>query len=472
MQTLARQGGTGDTQIGARAALQAGFERIYSGVPRGRDWATYSFNQLRLGSHFQPIFSVAEKRCIAYEGLLLASNTAGQAVKPESVFSLSAGHQEELFLDWLCRALHLRNFANVGDEQSLVFLNAYPEAAIEDPHHPQVFREMIEFYGVNPANVVVEILETGASDEAKLVDAVRLYRSLGCRIAIDDFGIGFSNFDRLWRLHPDFVKIDRSVTASAVRETHARLVLANMVKLIHECGAQVIIEGIETRDEALTALEVGADFVQGFYFARPGLAAVPAALCEGMFAGLQPATHVAGAIGVRANGASDNMDVYVSALNLAILDLQRGATFAHATAGFRALSNVLRVYLATSEEQPTGGPTAAGFVSRLVLDTIESGLGLQPGSLPEGEGAVATDATSASRLRELLQAALANPRRVQIAPPAEGSAASGAGGALTLSCAFELESRLVVLCGDVRDRRLSATPSGSGRPGNVSRLRL
>ena len=58
---------------------------------------------------------------------------------------------------------------------------------------------------------------------------------------------------RLWRLRPDFVKIDRSVTASAVRETHARLVLANMVKLIHECGAEAIIEGIETRDEALTA---------------------------------------------------------------------------------------------------------------------------------------------------------------------------------------------------------------------------
>ena len=70
---------------------------------------------------------------------------------------------------------------------------------------------MLAYYNIDPANVVIEILETGVSDESQLVDAVNLYRSLGCKVAIDDFGVGFSNFDRLWRLRPDFVKIDRSI---------------------------------------------------------------------------------------------------------------------------------------------------------------------------------------------------------------------------------------------------------------------
>ncbi len=307
---------------------------------------------------------------------------------------------------------------------------------------------MIDFYGIDPHQVVVEILETGTSDEAKLVDAARLYRKLGCRIAIDDFGIGFSNFDRLWRLHPDYVKIDRSVTASAVRETHARLVLANLVKLIHECGAKVIVEGIETRDEALTALEVGADFVQGYYFARPGRAAVPASLCAGMFSGLQDGNPLRGRIGVRANSGSENLDVYVSALSLAILDLQRGASFAHATAEFRALTNVLRIYLATSEVAEPGASDKPGNASRLVLDMIETSLG------QTSRFADAGNDSAAARLRELLQAALDAPQRMQInMPGAADAAAAGTDQVITLLCGFELDSRPVVLCGDLRDRR-------------------
>lgn len=433
MYATIRKSSTGSSAIGARATLEAGFERIYTGIPRGRGWATYPFNALTLGSHFQAIFSVAEQRCIAYEGLLRATNLASQPINPETVFALSASRDEGLFLDWLCRALHLRNFANLAEDGGMVFLNAYPEAAIEDPHHPQVFAQMIEYYGVNPRNVVVEILETGVSDEAQLIDAATLYRKLGCKIAIDDFGIGYSNFERLWRLRPDFVKIDRSVTASAVRETHARLVLANMVKLIHECGAKVIIEGIETRDEALIALEVGADFLQGYYFARPGTTTVPQALCDRMFEGLQHEQPTR--IGA-ASGGNENIEVYAHALNLAILDLQRGASFAQATESFRALPNVLRVYLATNDTNAA----LRGDSTRLVLDLIGN---------PTPRTVKTTPGTAMEQLQEVVQHALAAPLKVHVMSPQQQTA----GGYVTLSCAFEYEQRMVVLCGDLIDRR-------------------
>ncbi len=435
-----------DSQIGARATLQSGIERIYSGLPKGRGWATYLFNTLTLGSHFQPIFCASARRCIGYEGLLRAANLAGQAMKPETVFAVSANQQEELFLDWLCRGLHLRNFNNLAAEGDLVFLNAYPEAAIEDPHHPQAFARLIEFYGVNPCNVVVEILETGVSDEALLADAARLYRSLGCQIAIDDFGVGYSNFDRLWRLRPDFVKIDRSVTVSAVRDPHARRVLANMVNLIQQCGAKVIVEGIETRDEALAALEVGADFLQGFYFARPGQVSVPQELCDNMFAGLVGDGRPVSA--PRLSTAGFDIETYAHALNVAVLDLQRGAGFARATEIFRALPQVLRICLVTVDDETDllAGSGAAG--ARLVLDLIENAPAVAAKSA-EGGGA------ALDRLRQVLKQALRAPRQVHISadtPPAEPLAGQNRG-AVTLSCAFELEQRMVVLCGDLTDRR-------------------
>lgn len=426
-----------DTRPGAPAVLHAAIDSIRAGIPQGSGWATYDFNTMTLGSRFQPIFSVTEQRCVAYEGLLSAANLSGQPLNPEAVFAMSANQQEELFLDWLCRALHLRNFKNLTDPDKMIFLNAYPEAAIEDPHHPDVFAQMIESYGMHPQNTVIEILETGVSDEAKLVDAVNLYRKLGCKIAIDDFGIGFSNFDRLWRLRPDFVKIDRSVIASSVREQHARLVLANMVKLIHDCGAKAIIEGVETRDEALVAIDVGADFLQGYYFARPGLTAATQPLSDRMFESLKgDAPTLIGAPFM----SNENLALYSRALNLAILDLQRGATFAHATEAFRALPRVLRVYLATNDSDRT----ADDDQSRLVLDIISHAATARM-KLPSG--------TALDQLKQVMQQALATPLKMHVIAPDQ--CAPTTNGHVTLSCAFEHDTRMVVLCGDLLDRRSS-----------------
>ena len=174
----------------------------------------------------------------------------------------------------------------MGATRGQLFLNAYPNAAVEDPHYPDVFARMIEFYNVSPAEVVVEILETGVDDEIQLADAAKLYRKMGCKIAIDDFGVGYSNFDRLWRLKPDIVKLDGSIIRCAARDKHARIVLANMVKLVKECGANVAIEGIENSTEAKLATDVGADFLQGYFFGRPSKNATPREITDRIFDGL------------------------------------------------------------------------------------------------------------------------------------------------------------------------------------------
>jgi EAL domain-containing protein (putative c-di-GMP-specific phosphodiesterase class I) len=104
MQALVKKTSSSDTSISARAALAKGLDRIFAGLPHGRGWASYPFNTLTLGSHYQPIFDAAEGKLLGYEALLLAHNLVGQQIHPETVFALSANHDEELFLDWLCLA--------------------------------------------------------------------------------------------------------------------------------------------------------------------------------------------------------------------------------------------------------------------------------------------------------------------------------------------------------------------------------
>jgi EAL domain-containing protein (putative c-di-GMP-specific phosphodiesterase class I) len=286
MQALVRNTALLETSLSARAALGCGVERIFAGLPKGRGWATFPFNTLTLTSQFQPIFSVKSQLCIGYEALVVGANLSGHELRADTVFALSANHDEELFLDWLCRALHMRNYINYGAARGKLFLNACPKAAVEDPLHPEVFARMLDFYAINPRDVVIEILETGVRDEVQLIDAAALYREAGCRVAIDDFGVGYSNFDRLWRLQPDIVKLDRLFVHHAARESHARMVLTNTIRLIKQCGAEVVIEGVEERTEAHLAIDSGADYVQGYFFARPSQSAMPAGLTASMFASL------------------------------------------------------------------------------------------------------------------------------------------------------------------------------------------
>ena len=433
----------GDVQIGARAALHNSVERIFANLPAAEGWASHDFNGINLGSRYQPIFDLKVGRPAAYEGLLDASQPSGQTLKPETVFALSMAQHQELHLDWLCRALHMRNFANLGGDRGILFLNAYPQAAIEDPHHPQAFSRMMAFYGINPSEVVIEILETGVTDEAQLIDAVQLYRRLGCKIAIDDFGVCFSNFDRLWKLHPDIVKIDRAVIASAAREPQARKVLANMVKLIRECGAKIVIEGVETRDEALLAIEVGADFVQGYFFARPSRTAVPSGLCAPMFKSLFEESAKLQTSCTAPSNVDNSLEIYECAIEMAVIELQEGVSFVRATELLRSLPRLRQAYLAADES--LSNPAAAPACKRLIIEMIETIADAQQHC-----------ATPMARLSQLIDQALARPHQVHIARGAEPMATPNP--CITLSCAFEMAGSMHVICADLIDQRASAMP--------------
>ncbi len=255
---------------GMRCALIR--DQILADIRGHCGWATASFAGLRLSSRYQAIFDARELACIGYEGLLTGMTPGNRAAAPAEIFALARSHANRLHLDWLSRALHLRNRGNLGAAPGLLFVNVCPSAAIEDPRHDGVFAGCMTAFGVRPENVVVEILENHSADEARLAEAAELYRSLGCIVAIDDFGAGFSEIERVRRLKPDVVKIDRAVIAAAAGAAAARRALQAMVRMLHDNGAGIVVEGIETAVQAAIAIDCGADFLQGYHLARPGMA--------------------------------------------------------------------------------------------------------------------------------------------------------------------------------------------------------
>ena len=227
-----------------------------------------------LSTHLQPLYSVAREACIGYEALVRARDAQGHDVPPDRLFAEAFSHGRGVQLDWICRALHLRHFARVDPGDRKLFLNVHPEAAVQDTGGASEFADLIRYYGLVPKRVCVEVLEDGCADEPMLRKVMAAYRALGATIAMDDFGLGRSNFDRIVSLRPDVVKIDRSILIDAVGDAKARMMLPAIIELLHEAGSQVAVEGVESVNEALIAIESGADLVQGYYFGPP-TAALP-----------------------------------------------------------------------------------------------------------------------------------------------------------------------------------------------------
>ena len=96
------------------------------------------------------------------------------------------------------------------------------------------------------------------------------YRELGFTIALDDFGVGCSNLDRLAGLRPTMVKVEQATLSQAIGEAKAKAAFPGLVGMLQDAGCQVVVEGLESVQQALTAIDSGANFLQGSYLSGSG----------------------------------------------------------------------------------------------------------------------------------------------------------------------------------------------------------
>ncbi len=168
------------------------------------------YGAFRLRSAYQPIFTPRSGTlaAVAVEGLI-EPHRAGRPVAPPVFFDGIAA-ADRLFVETMCRMLHLRNFRNIGVEGLDLFFNYNP--LIND--HPgralaeiRLMTRHLGDFDLHPGMLVCEITEQAADDKV-LVSLVHEMRRNGIRIAIDDFGTGHSTEERIALLSPDIVKID------------------------------------------------------------------------------------------------------------------------------------------------------------------------------------------------------------------------------------------------------------------------
>jgi len=118
--------------------------------------------------------------------------------------------------------------------------------------------------------LIIEITETTAlydiEESARFVSAVR---DLGCRVAVDDFGAGFTSFRQLRALSADIVKLDGSFVRNLAENVDNQLFIRNMLGVAEAFNLETVAEGVETRDEAAFLVGEGVRYLQGYHFGRP-----------------------------------------------------------------------------------------------------------------------------------------------------------------------------------------------------------
>ena len=411
----------------ARPLLQLDY--IESFLASGDQHDVARLSSILLRSQYQPIYSLAHQRVVGYEALVRPSYSNGDRVLPASLFGSTQGVEEKVFLDRVCRALHVRNFVRHGDDCSWLFLNVDPQVTTEGRHYGAFFRQLLEHYRIPPQRVVVEILEGRIHDEASLTEAVRYYKEMGCLVAIDDFGVGQSNFDRIWRIAPEIVKLDRSIIEQAAYNPTVRRILPSLVSLIHEAGSLVLIEGIENEEQALIATRSEIDFVQGYFFARPDyklVTGMPHPLIQYLFKQLSHGKQY------EEQNIRDRYAQHVETMHYASELLQHGCNPIEALEPFLQLPQARRCYLLDANGLQVG--------SNIVADRLleKNDARFKP----------LNDATNAIWVRRpYFQRAITEPGRVHISKPY--LSLTGGNLCVTLSIATHRGAGLQVLCADI-----------------------
>jgi diguanylate cyclase (GGDEF)-like protein len=226
-----------------------------------------------LRNEYQPIVSTADSRLMGFEALVRWTHPERGEITPDELIPLAErsdligtiGH-------WtLGQALTDRRlWQRPGSVSELpVWVNVSAHQIMSDSFLPQV-RDMLAAHPGPPELLTLEVTESVfLRDGDRAVTALTALRDLGVRLALDDFGSGYSSMNYLKRFPVDIVKLDQSFIADLGVNRVGDSIVEAMVQLAHKLGLTVVAEGVETEAQRSAVARLGCDLSQGFYYAHP-----------------------------------------------------------------------------------------------------------------------------------------------------------------------------------------------------------
>lgn len=261
------------------AAKKNGRNRVYTfdnsdtvtnEIKRSFDWVQKIQQALledKIELHFQPIINVKTREIMCYEALVRLI-VDDQLIFPND-FIPSLEKAEGM--DMLDRHVIAKAFSVMNDNPTLsaLAINLSAQAFTDDRLYSYINEKLIE-YDITPSNIVFELTESASlSNITATQRLVGKLSDLGCHFSIDDFGTGFSTFAYLKQIPAASVKIDGSFVKDMIKNSIDAVLVKAINETAHALKKTTIAEFVEDEETLNMLAELGVDYAQGYFIAKP-----------------------------------------------------------------------------------------------------------------------------------------------------------------------------------------------------------
>jgi len=218
-----------------------------------------------LQPYYQPIMEIKSGKIAKYEALARLIDETGAPIAPRSF--LSVAKKSKLY-PYLTKAIVEHTFIAFEDTEFEFAINISVED-IEDEVTRDFIYEKLSKYP-NPTNAIFEITESeGIENFTEVLKFIRCVKTIGAKIAIDDFGSGYSNFAYLLKLQVDYIKIDASIIKNITIDRNSYIITKTIVDFCSQMGIKTVAEFVCDKEILDAVAELGVDYAQGYYIGEP-----------------------------------------------------------------------------------------------------------------------------------------------------------------------------------------------------------
>ncbi|MCE2573674.1 putative bifunctional diguanylate cyclase/phosphodiesterase [Motilimonas eburnea] len=246
------------------------------GTKVNNDWywlakAQRAIEEQLLTLYFQPLFDNERGEIRHWEVLLRVRDEEGVLRSPYQLILAAEknGYITQLDLWVINTALdQLRQNQERGISQRLA-INLSAKSFSDEAVINQI-KHAMERRGVAGSQIIFEITETAAlSNLVQAVEHINVLKGLGCEIALDDFGVGYSSFHSLKSLPLDYIKIDGSFVKDCPKRPDDQVFIKALINIAHNFGHKTVAEFVENKEVQDMMVSFGVDYSQGYYIGKP-----------------------------------------------------------------------------------------------------------------------------------------------------------------------------------------------------------
>ncbi|MCE0557851.1 EAL domain-containing protein [Motilimonas sp. E26] len=246
------------------------------GTKVNNDWywlakAQRAIEEQLLTLYFQPLFDNQREEVRHWEVLLRVRDEEGILRSPYQLILAAEknGYISQLDL-WVINAALDQLMINQerGIEQRLA-INLSAKSFSDEAVIAQI-KQAMQRRGVQGSQIIFEITETAAlSNLVQAVEHINVLKGLGCEIALDDFGVGYSSFHSLKSLPLDYIKIDGSFVKDCPKRPDDQVFIKALINIAHNFGHKTVAEFVENKEIHDMMVSFGVDYSQGYYIGKP-----------------------------------------------------------------------------------------------------------------------------------------------------------------------------------------------------------